>query len=120
MLVLPRIRCLSAQLVRRCGGVPRIRRCFLTWCSPGGFLADQNLPTLLLSAPIHGICMLLCTRDARFFDLLLLWVKTRLPAAFANVRLWKASSYSPLIIDMPSRGGHRRREVIECLSPCVT
>ncbi len=84
------------------------------------FLLTKNLLTLLLSAPIHGICMLLCTRDARFFDLLLLWVKTRLPAAFANVRLWKASSYSPLIIDMPSRGGHRRREVIECLSPCVT
>ncbi len=84
------------------------------------FLLTKNLLTLLLSAPIHGICMLLCTRDARFFDLVLLWVKTRLPAAFANVRLWKASSYSPLIIDVPSRGGHRRREVIECLSPCVT
>ncbi len=84
------------------------------------FLLTKNLLTLLLSAPIHGICMLLCTRDARFFDLVLLWVKTRLPAAFANVRLWKASSNSPLIIDVPSRGGHRRREVIECLSPCVT
>src|SRR5208337_4942597 len=79
------------------------------------FLLTKNLLTLLLSVPIHGICVLLCTRDARFFDLVLLWAKTRLPARFANLRLWKASSYSPLVTDIPSRNGRRRREVIERL-----
>jgi len=83
------------------------------------FLLTKNLLTLLLSVPIHGICVLLCTRDARFFDLVLLWTKTRLPAALANLRMWKASSYSPLIIDVPSRRGHRRREANEG-HPCLT
>jgi len=77
------------------------------------FLLSKNLLTLLLSVPIHGVFVLLCTRDARFFDLVLLWAKTRLPAALANLRMWKASSYSPLIIDVPSRSGRRRREAIE-------
>jgi len=36
------------------------------------FLLTKNLLTLLLCAPIHGVCMLLCARDARFFDLVLL------------------------------------------------
>jgi type IV secretion system protein VirB3 len=71
------------------------------------FLLTKNLPTLLLCAPIHGVCMLLCAQDARFFDLALLWGKTRLPALLANLRLWKASSYSPLSIDLP--GPHGRR-----------
>jgi len=74
------------------------------------FLLTKNLLTLLLSAPIHGICMLLCARDARFFDLVLLWARTRLPALFANLRVWKASSYSPLPADMPNRRGRRRSE----------
>ena len=32
-------------------------------------------------------------------DLILLWGRTRMPAYFANFRLWKASSYSPLALD---------------------
>jgi type IV secretion system protein VirB3 len=75
------------------------------------FLLTKNLLTLLLCAPIHGVCMLLCARDARFFDLVLLWARTRLPALFANLRVWKASSYSPLALDLPSRRGRRRPEV---------
>ena len=74
------------------------------------FLLTKNLLTLLLSAPIHGICVLLCARDARFFDLVLLWARTRLPALFANLRVWKASSYSPLVTDLPGRTGRRRLE----------
>ncbi len=73
------------------------------------FLLTKNLLTLLLCAPIHGMCMLLCTRDARFFDLVLLWGRTRLPALMANLRVWKASSYSPLAIDLPGRRGRRER-----------
>jgi len=75
------------------------------------FLATKNLLTLLIAAPTHGVCMLLCARDARFFDLLLLWGGTRLPAAFANLKFWKASSHSPLILDLPSIEGRRRSRV---------
>ncbi|MDB6090438.1 MAG: type secretory pathway VirB3 family protein [Gammaproteobacteria bacterium] len=73
------------------------------------FLLTKNLLTLLLSAPIHGICMLLCARDARFFDLVLLWGRTRMPALLGNLRVWKASSYSPLDIDLASGRGGRAR-----------
>jgi type IV secretion system protein VirB3 len=77
------------------------------------FLATKNLLTLLCCVPVHGVCALLCSRDARFFDLVLLWGRTRLPAALGNLRLWKASSYSPLVIDVPSLYGLRRRRVFE-------
>jgi type IV secretion system protein VirB3 len=74
------------------------------------FLLTKNLLILLLCAPIHGVCMLLCARDVRFFDLVLLWGRTRLPALFANLRVWKASSYCPLVIDLPNRHGRRNRQ----------
>ena len=77
------------------------------------FLLTKNLLTLLCCGPVHGVCVLLCARDARFFDLVLLWGRTRLPAAVGNLRLWKASSYSPLVIDVPSSYGLRRRRVFE-------
>lgn len=67
------------------------------------FLLTKNLLTLLLCAPIHGLCVLLCARDARFFDLVMLWGRTRLPALFANLRIWKASSYCPLALDLPGK-----------------
>jgi type IV secretion system protein VirB3 len=79
------------------------------------FLLTKNLLTLLLSAPIHGICMLLCARDARFFDLVLLYARARLPALFANLRLWKASSYSPLFVHPADRAVRRRREWVEVM-----
>ena len=71
------------------------------------FLLTKNLLTLLICAPIHGVCALLCARDARFFDLLLVWGRTRLPAALGNLRCWNASSYSPLLLDLPRRSGRR-------------
>jgi type IV secretion system protein VirB3 len=70
------------------------------------FLVTKNLLVLLLAAPIHGICALLCARDARFFDLVLVCARTRLAGAFGNLRLWKANSYSPLEIYL---GATRRR-----------
>jgi type IV secretion system protein VirB3 len=88
------------------------------------FLFTKNLLTLLLCAPIHGICMLLCARDARFFDLILLCARTRLPAFFANWRLWKASSYAPLATALPDRTGRRRVDSMDLVhahreaSPC--
>ena len=81
------------------------------------FLLSKNLLTLLLCAPIHSVCMLLCARDARFFDLLLIWARTRLPALFANLRVWKASSYCPLILDLPNRRGRRRSDASEIQLP---
>jgi type IV secretion system protein VirB3 len=77
------------------------------------FLVTKNLLALLLCTPIHGVCMLLCARDARFFDLVLLWSRTRLPALFANYRVWRASSYSPLALDLPNDRGRRRRDSAE-------
>src|ERR1700683_890959 len=77
------------------------------------FLLSKNLLTLLLCAPIHGVCMLLCARDARFFDLVLLWARTRLAAVFANRWVWKSSSYFPLTLDLPNQWGRRRPHVSE-------
>jgi type IV secretion system protein VirB3 len=77
------------------------------------FLLTKNLLVLLGCIPVHGICALLCARDARFFDLALLWGRTRLPAILGNLRVWKASSYSPLALDLPSACGRRRRTLVE-------
>jgi type IV secretion system protein VirB3 len=75
------------------------------------FLLTKNLLTLLIAAPIHGICALLCARDARFFDLVLLWGRTRMPAYFGNFKQWKASSHSPLVLDLPRENGRRRAKL---------
>lgn len=72
------------------------------------FLMTKNLLMLLIAIPMHGICALLCARDARFFELVLLWSRTRMLALFANARLWEASSYSPLVLDLPDIQGRRR------------
>ena len=72
------------------------------------FLLTRNLLALLLAIPIHGICALLCLRDARIFDLILLWGRTRLPAYAGTYRYWRASSYGALLLDLPDRRGGRR------------
>jgi len=72
------------------------------------FLVTRNLLVLLLCAPLHGVFMLLCAQDARIFDLCLLWARTRLPAAWSNLAWWRASSYSPLTLDLPCARGARR------------
>src|ERR1700686_3200695 len=69
------------------------------------FLLTKNLLTLLLAIPIHGVCALLCARDARFFDLILLWGRTRMPAYLGNLHLWRASSYSPIALELPDIRG---------------
>lgn len=74
------------------------------------FLVTRNLLTLLVSLPIHGAGVLLCGRDARYFDLLLLWARTRVPALLANGCWWGGSSYSPLALDPPHRCGRRRSD----------
>lgn len=76
------------------------------------FLVTKNLLVLLLAIPIHGVCMLLCARDPRYFDLLLMWMKTRLVAHFCSIRYWKGASYSPLVLDLPNIRGIRRSPVM--------
>jgi type IV secretion system protein VirB3 len=71
------------------------------------FLMTKNLLWLLGCVPIHGMFWLVCKNEPRFFDLLALWGKTRGPGLFANVRFWKANSYSPLRFDLPNRQGKR-------------
>jgi type IV secretion system protein VirB3 len=75
------------------------------------FLLTKNLLILLLALLIHGVSMLLCARDPRFFDLVLLSGRTRIPAWLANSRLWRASAYSPLVLDPPDIRGRRRAAV---------
>src|SRR4030081_1087662 len=65
------------------------------------FLLSKNLLTFLVAGPIHGVCALLCARDARFCDLILLWGRTRGPSHLANFRVWRASSYSALGVSLP-------------------
>jgi type IV secretion system protein VirB3 len=76
------------------------------------FLVTRNLLTLLVALPIHGAAVLLCGRDARYFDLLFLWGRTRMPALLANGRWWGASSYSPLALDPPRSSGLRRNDAL--------
>lgn len=76
------------------------------------FLLTKNLLTLLIALPIHGVCALLCLRDARFFDLLMLWGRTRLPAFFCSYRYWRAGSCSPLGLELPDEGGRRKSGAI--------
>lgn len=75
------------------------------------FLLTKNLLVLLMLLPIHGVCMLLCARDARYFDLLMMWTKTRLLGYFGSIRFWKGASYSPLALDLPDGRGRRRAAV---------
>jgi len=72
------------------------------------FLLTRNLLTLLLCLPVHGVSALLCARDPRLFDLLLLWGRVRLPALLTTLRFWRASSYTPLRLDLPDGRGRRR------------
>jgi|SRR5689334_9414987 len=72
------------------------------------FLITKNLLWLLICVPIHCICYALCLYDARFFDLLLLWGRTRGPGWLSNLRVWKANSYSAICLDLPDANGARQ------------
>lgn len=73
------------------------------------FIVTRNLVWLLAFVPIHGLLVLVCLYEPRFFDLLQLWGRTRGIALVAgNLRFWKASSHSPLVLDLPDRRGRRR------------
>ena len=72
------------------------------------FIVTKNLVWLLGFLPIHGVLYLVCLYEPRFFDLLQLCGRTRLPAMISgNLRFWKANSYCPLAIDLPGFTGRR-------------
>ena len=73
------------------------------------FLAVKNPLILLMALPVHGLCMLLCTRDPRIFELIALWAQTRVPGLAGNLFAWKGNTYSALIVDPPTLAGRRRR-----------
>ncbi len=75
------------------------------------FLFSGNLLVLVLFVPVHGICALLCARDARIFDLLWVWARTGFGGRGRNRGRWSCASYSPLVLD-PVRARGRRRQVI--------
>ena len=54
-------------------------------------IPTKNLLVLLIALPIHGVCMLLCARDARYFDLLLVWAKTRAGSLLLHPALLEGS-----------------------------
>src|SRR5580692_11474221 len=72
------------------------------------FLMVKNPLMMLLAIPIHGVCMLLCSRNARFFELGMLWAQTRMPGLAGNLFVWRGNSYSPLKLDAPNARGRRR------------
>jgi type IV secretion system protein VirB3 len=76
------------------------------------FLLSRSLLTLLLAPLLHGVCVLLCARDPRFFDLVLLWVRSRVPAMATSLRYWHAASYGPLPLELPDLRGRRRQSVL--------
>jgi type IV secretion system protein VirB3 len=71
------------------------------------FLVTQNLLCLLVSAPIHGVFVLLCTSEPRFFELLLLWGRTRGATFIRNPARAGTRGYSPLVLDLPSSTSRR-------------
>jgi type IV secretion system protein VirB3 len=74
------------------------------------FLIVKNPLMLLLAIPLHGTGMLLCSRDARIFELGMLWAQTRMPGLLGNLLAWRGNTYSPLVLDAPNLEGRRRRE----------
>jgi type IV secretion system protein VirB3 len=81
------------------------------------FLLTRNLLWLLACIPVHGLFWLLCLSEPRFFDLALLWGKTRGPGLFGNGRVWRAQGYSPLALDLPGKSGKRRVTPVVRVSP---
>lgn len=69
------------------------------------FVITRSLLALLIAVPIHGLCALLCARDPRFFHLVCLWGRIRLSGS--ATRVWRARSYSPLTVDLPTVRGRR-------------
>lgn len=84
-------------------GVPYLAIMFNMVVTMETFLMVKNPLILLCALPIHGLCMLLCSRDARIFELGMLWGQTRMPGILGNILAWRGNTYSPLALDVPPR-----------------
>ncbi len=71
------------------------------------FLVTRNLLWLGMYVPLHALCYLVCLHEPRFFDLLLIWGRTRGAGLLGNTGYWRAGSYSPLALDLPRVDGRR-------------
>jgi len=58
----------------------------------------KSLLWVLICIPIHGICYLVCLKDPRSFELLVLCLRTKANGLVATRGYWSASSYSPLVL----------------------
>jgi type IV secretion system protein VirB3 len=72
------------------------------------FLLTKNLLVLGIAVPIHGLAALLCARDPRIFDLLLLWTRTHAVAMVSTYAQFRAAAYGPLPFANPKATGPRR------------
>jgi type IV secretion system protein VirB3 len=72
------------------------------------FLATRNILMLGMALPLHGLFALLCARDARIFDLLLLWMRTHAIALVTTYRQFRAAAYGPLPFANSLARGPRR------------
>jgi len=81
------------------------------------FLLTRNLLWLLACLPMHGLFWLLCLSEPRFFDLALLWGRTRGPGLLGNGRWWRAQGYSALALDLPDPRGRRRGRPLIVIEP---
>ena len=73
------------------------------------FIITKDVIWLAAAIPIHLLTYLVCLYEPRFFDLMVLWVRTRGFASLAgNTRFWRANSYSPLRLDLPDHNGRRK------------
>ncbi len=72
------------------------------------FLLSKNLLVLGIALPIHGLAALLCARDPRIFDLLLLWMRTHAIALVTTYSHFRAAAYGPLPLANPRATGPRR------------
>ncbi len=64
------------------------------------FIWSHNIFSLLLFIPVHGIFYLLCLKEPRIFELLLLWGQTKGATLFDTWVHWRSSTYSPLPLDV--------------------
>jgi type IV secretion system protein VirB3 len=72
------------------------------------FLLTKNLLVLGVAIPIHGLAALLCARDPRIFDLLLLWMRTHAISLATTHSQFRAAAYGPLAFANPRATGPRR------------
>ncbi|WP_209348256.1 VirB3 family type IV secretion system protein [Pontixanthobacter sp. CEM42] len=57
------------------------------------FLIFKSLWVLLVALALHGVAMLLCLHEPRFFDL---WItRVRNCPRVKNYRMWRCNSYRP-------------------------